>query len=103
MPGQRKRKQRHQEQARRNAARFAPDAGHWEVVFTTRDESEWNAYIRRLRAEDPGPDRSALSMDIFCGRLTHPTTYRLRRFVPTTTAAGNAPAEKSDESPGRPG
>ncbi|MFC9930291.1 hypothetical protein [Streptomyces sp. NPDC127190] len=86
MPGQRKRKQQRERQRRaeaeRAAARFAPEAGHWEVLFQTQDETEWRSYVRRLRASDEQLDWSAVRMDTFCGRLVQPTTYRLSVFVP---------------------
>ncbi len=66
----------------RAAARFAPDAGRWEVLFETQDESEWHAHIRRLRASDTQIDRAAMRVDRLCGRLTQPTTFRLSLFVP---------------------
>ncbi|WP_262057148.1 hypothetical protein [Streptomyces sp. STR69] len=58
------------------------EAGGWEVVFETQDESAWRAYLRLLRAADEQIDWSAARMDTFCGRLTQPTTYRLSLFVP---------------------
>ncbi|MET7298628.1 hypothetical protein [Embleya sp. NPDC005575] len=91
MPGQRKRKQRQQEQRRRDAARFAPDAGHWEVVFETQDQAEGDAHLRRMRAEDADFDPSAIRIEILCGRLTNPSSYRLSRFVPNPTSV---PAEE---------
>lgn len=81
MPGQRRRKRRQQAERQRAAGRFAPEAGHWEVLFETRDEAEWHAHLRRLRASDPGFDWSATRVDMLCGRLVRPTTYRLSRFV----------------------
>jgi hypothetical protein len=82
MPGQRKRRGQQQDGAQRAAARFAPDAGYWEVLFETQDESEWHAHIRRLRASDMQIDWTAVRMDTLCGRLTQPTTFRLSLFVP---------------------
>ncbi|KDN81753.1 hypothetical protein [Kitasatospora cheerisanensis] len=94
MPGQGKRRRKRQDEARRNAARHAPEAGTWEVLFTTQDEEEWAAYLRRFRAERPPVDESDLRMDMFCGRLIHPTTYRLSRFVPhPAPTPPNRPAE----------
>ncbi len=52
------------------------------MLFETRDESEWHAHIRRLRASDPRIDWSAVRVDTLCGRLAHPTTFRLSLFVP---------------------
>ncbi|POX49004.1 hypothetical protein C3489_25890 [Streptomyces sp. Ru71] len=85
MPGQRKRKRRQQAERQRAAERFAPEAGHWEVLFETRDEQEWHDHLRRVRAAAPHADWSAMRVDMLCGRLTHPTTYRLSRFVPRDT------------------
>lgn len=86
VPGQRKRKRQRQRQqqdeAQRTAARFAPDAGRWEVLFETQDESQWHAHIRRLRASDTQIDWTAVRADMFCGRLVQPTTFRLSLFVP---------------------
>ncbi|MFI6037485.1 hypothetical protein ACIBBD_25575 [Streptomyces sp. NPDC051315] len=82
MPGQRKRKRQRQDEAQRAAARFAPAAGRWEVLFETRDESEWRAHMRRLRASDTRIDWTAVRVDTLCGRLTQPTTFRLSLFVP---------------------
>jgi hypothetical protein len=81
VPGQRKRK-RQQEVARRQlAARDAVGAGRWEVIFETQDETEWQAYVRRLRAGEIRIDGSVLRVDTLCGRLVQPTTYRLSLFV----------------------
>jgi hypothetical protein len=77
MPGQRKRKR----EGRRRAEAFAAGAGHWEVVFETQDEAEWRAYMGHVRTSRELGDLSTLRMDTLCGRLIHPTTYRLSRFV----------------------
>lgn len=82
MPGQQKRRRRQQDATRRAAARFAPDAGHWRVVFETRDETTWRNELDRLRTADPRLDETALRIDTLCGRLTQPTTYRVSRWVP---------------------
>lgn len=82
MPGQRKRKRQQRDEGQRDAARFAPGTGRWEVLFETQDASDWLTHIRRLRASDPRIDWTAVRMDTFCGRLVHPTTYRLSLFVP---------------------
>ncbi|MFI6846191.1 hypothetical protein OG535_00895 [Kitasatospora sp. NBC_00085] len=82
MPGQRKRRRQREDEIRRAAARFAPDAGSWDVLFETQDESEWRAHIQHLRATDRQIDWTAVRMDTFCGRLVQPTTYRLSLFVP---------------------
>ncbi|PWJ03693.1 hypothetical protein DKG34_31600 [Streptomyces sp. NWU49] len=85
MPGQRKRRCQQQDEAQLTAARFAPDAGRWEVLFETRDEAEWHAHLRRLRASDTRIDWTATRADRLCGRLTRPTTFRLGLFVPGAT------------------
>ncbi|MEU8464575.1 hypothetical protein [Streptomyces sp. NPDC029003] len=82
MPGQRKRKRGQYADARQAAAPSASGAGRWEVLFETQDEAEWRAHIHRLRASGTRTDWTLLRMDTFCGRLIHPTTYRLSRFVP---------------------
>ncbi|MEU0343584.1 hypothetical protein ABZ092_32685 [Streptomyces bobili] len=82
MPGQRKRRRQQQDEVRRAAARFAPDEGHWEVLFETQDEAEWHARVRRLRASDTQIDWTAVRVDRLCGRQTQPTTFRLSLFVP---------------------
>ncbi|EFE68187.1 LOW QUALITY PROTEIN: integrase, partial [Streptomyces viridosporus ATCC 14672] len=69
MPGQRKRRCQQQDEAQLTAARFAPDAGRWEVLFETRDEAEWHAHLRRLRASDTRIDWTATRADRLCGRL----------------------------------
>lgn len=85
MPGQRKRRRKQQDEWRRRAARTAPGKGHWEVVFETQDESQWDAYVRALRAGKVRIDGESTRVDVLCGRLMQPTTYRLRVFVPDTT------------------
>ncbi len=88
MPGQRKRKRRQQEAGRRVSARSGADAaGRWEVIVETQDPSEWRARLRRLRAEHGQIDWSMTRVDTLCGRLAHPTTYRLSHFVPNAEAA----------------
>ncbi|MEV6330667.1 hypothetical protein [Streptomyces sp. NPDC051909] len=82
MPGQRKRKRQREREARRATARFAPEAGTWDVRFTTHDAEEFHAYIRRLRESEPDLDWETVRLDQFCGRLVHPDTYRLSVFVP---------------------
>ncbi|MFD0358172.1 hypothetical protein ACFVHW_31225 [Streptomyces sp. NPDC127110] len=95
MPGQRKRKRRRQDEVRRSVARFAPDAGRWEMLFETQDASEFHAHVRRLRESDPEIDWSAVRVDNFCGRLIYPDTYRLSLFVPDPVpAASRPPAER---------
>lgn len=84
VPGQRKRKRREREDREQAAVRFAPEAGHWDVLFETQDDAEFRAHLRSLRAGNERIDWSAVRVDTLCGRSTHPTTYRLSVFVPTT-------------------
>jgi hypothetical protein len=98
VPGQRKRKRQRQrqqqEQAQRAAARFAPDAGRWEVLFETQDEPQWRAHLRRLRASDTQIDWTAVRADMLCGRLVQQTTYRLSLFVPNSAPdSGQGPPD----------
>lgn len=79
MPGQGRRRRRAEAERQRLAARTAPDAGRWEVMCETRDEAELRAQQSRLR--EAGVDGSMIRIDVLCGRLTLPTTYRLSRFV----------------------
>ncbi|MDW8805450.1 hypothetical protein P1P68_11850 [Streptomyces scabiei] len=81
MFGQRRRRRGQQSEARRTAAHFASEAGRWEVLFETQDESEWHTHLRRLRASDDQIDWTAVRLDRLCGRHTHPTTFRLSVFV----------------------
>ncbi|MEU6375256.1 hypothetical protein [Streptomyces sp. NPDC046909] len=81
MPGQRKRK-RQQGGGRQAAVSTGPGAGRWQVIFETQDESEWHAHLRRLRAGSERIDWARTRIDTLCGRLLHPTTYRLSLFVP---------------------
>ncbi|WP_406377034.1 hypothetical protein OG788_02650 [Streptomyces sp. NBC_00647] len=79
VPGQRKRKRRQDAERQRHAARTAPDAGRWELIFETPDEAELRAHLRRLR--EARIDGSMIRIDTLCGRLVQPTAYRLSRFV----------------------
>nr|WSX51352.1 hypothetical protein OG409_21865 [Streptomyces sp. NBC_00974] len=86
MPGQRKRK-RSRERAHQ---RTANTPGRWEPLFSTEDHAELQAYVRRLYAEGTVTDPSLLRIDVFCGRLTHPTTHQLSVFVPDAPDAPEA-------------
>ncbi|WP_377266989.1 hypothetical protein [Peterkaempfera sp. SMS 1(5)a] len=89
MPGQRKRK-RARERAALASTEFQEGPGHWEVVFSTEDESALRAHVRRLRAENRIAEDALLRADILCGRLVQPTTYQLSVWVadpPGATAA----------------
>ncbi|MFD7702768.1 hypothetical protein [Streptomyces caelestis] len=99
MPGQRRRRRRQQDEARRAAARSAPGAGRWEVLFETRDESEWHAHIRRLRASGTPIDWTAVRVDTLCGRLAHPTTFRLSLFVPKADPSPDLAALRDPADP----
>ncbi|KMO99628.1 hypothetical protein [Streptomyces roseus] len=81
MPGQQKRK-RSRERAHRRAAAVP---GHWEPLFSTQEQTELKEYVRRLAAER-GISPECVRIDQFCGRLTHPTSYRVSVFVPEGSA-----------------
>ncbi|MFI1443625.1 hypothetical protein [Streptomyces fructofermentans] len=51
------------------------------MVFETRDESEFHARLRDLRAGNEPYDKELVRIDTFCGRLSHPTVRRLSVFV----------------------
>ncbi|MEU4039860.1 hypothetical protein [Streptomyces collinus] len=66
------------------------------MVFETQDEAEWHAYMRRLRGGEIRElpiDESMLRVDMLCGRLVQPTTYRLSLFV-ATSAGGPGAADR---------
>ncbi|MFF4105285.1 hypothetical protein [Streptomyces sp. NPDC001903] len=77
MPGQQKRK-RSRERAHRRAAAVR---GHWQPLFSTQEQAEMKEYVRRL-ATERGISPECVRIDQFCGRLTHPSTYRVSVFVP---------------------
>ncbi|MFE2879406.1 hypothetical protein ACFXG6_17225 [Streptomyces roseus] len=77
MPGQHKRK-RSRERAHRRAAAVR---GHWEPLFSTQEQGEMKEYVRGL-ATERGISPECVRIDQFCGRLTHPTSYRVSVFVP---------------------
>ncbi|WP_327306232.1 hypothetical protein OG730_24310 [Streptomyces sp. NBC_01298] len=82
MPGQRKRAR-----SRIRATQRTADArGRWEPLFSTAEESEVRAYVGRLRADGTVSDPSQLRIDLFCGRLEHPSTYQVSLFVPEDPA-----------------
>jgi len=62
------------------------EAGRWEVLFETQEESEWRAHLRGLRAAGGQIDWAMTRIDTLCGRLSQPTTYRLSLFVPDPEA-----------------
>ncbi|WP_406183286.1 hypothetical protein [Streptomyces sp. NBC_01006] len=86
MPGQQKRK-RSRERAHRRA-KAVP--GHWEPLFSTQEHAEMKEYIHRLIADGEVTDPETLRIDQFCGRLTHPTSYRVSVFVPDGVPDGSA-------------
>jgi hypothetical protein len=59
------------------------------VIFESRDQAELHAHLGRLR--EARVDESTIRIDTLCGRLVHPTTYRLSRFVAN-------PASESDRA-----
>ncbi|MER8230628.1 hypothetical protein [Streptomyces sp. NPDC094049] len=93
MPGQRKRKNR-----QRAVGPTDPGAGRWEVLFETRDESEWRAHIRRLRAGPERIDWTSTRVDVLCGRLERATTYRLSRFAPASASAFDSGSDSAHGS-----
>lgn len=81
MPGQRKRKRRARDENQRASATLA--AGwRWEVICETEDSDQLRARLRSLHEERPDTDPSRVRIDTLCGRLKHPTTYRLSVLVP---------------------
>ncbi|WP_327253301.1 hypothetical protein [Streptomyces sp. NBC_01244] len=84
MPGQRKRART---RSRIRATQRTADApGRWEPLFSTTEQSELRTYLDRLRADGTVTDPSQLRIDLLCGRLAHPTTYRVSLFVPEDSA-----------------
>ncbi|MHA6758424.1 hypothetical protein [Streptacidiphilus sp. PAMC 29251] len=90
MPGQRKREVGRQ----KAAARFA-EAGHWDVLIETQDESDWHAQVRRLRAENQQIDWTAVrpvaakQPSITCGLYWSIYSLRLTaRVINPKSAAG---------------
>ncbi|MEV7025903.1 hypothetical protein [Kitasatospora sp. NPDC093558] len=80
MPGQRNRRRKQEDELRRQGeARAAVEAtaGPWEVLFSTEDHRELKAFVQRLYRDGLPPDTEVVS-DMLCGRLVHPTVYRLR-------------------------
>ncbi|WP_405491828.1 hypothetical protein [Streptomyces sp. NBC_00096] len=81
MPGQRKRK-RSRERARQ---RTEDTPGRWEPLFSTQDQAELREHLHRLVTDGTAKDPSQLRIDTYCGRLAHPSTYRISIFVPDTS------------------
>ncbi|MEU8511729.1 hypothetical protein AB0C76_09095 [Kitasatospora sp. NPDC048722] len=85
MPGQRNRRRKQEEELRRQSeARAAAGAaaGPWEVLFSTEDHREFRAFVHRLYASGDLPTDAEVVHDMLCGRLVHPTVYRLRMRRP---------------------
>ncbi|MFE1321532.1 hypothetical protein [Kitasatospora phosalacinea] len=81
MPGQRKRKQRREAELRSRADRYR--GWRWQLLHSTQDHDEFRSYLRGLRDDRSLPyDESRLRLDVLCGRLVHPTTYRVSVLVP---------------------
>ncbi|MGW7544618.1 hypothetical protein ACWGKQ_26470 [Streptomyces sp. NPDC054770] len=83
MTGRQKSTGRQRPRSSRTPTPRAPDTGRWETVFETQDESEWRARLRRPRNSEQRFDWTNARLDVLCGRLERPTTYRLSVFVPT--------------------
>ncbi|MEU6862744.1 hypothetical protein ABZ924_05615 [Streptomyces sp. NPDC046876] len=83
MPGQRKRKRARERGLRESEL----PPGHWEPLFSTQDQAELRAYVRRLHEERTITDPRLLRIDMFCGRLRHPTTHRISVYVPDQPTA----------------
>ncbi|MFJ7776260.1 hypothetical protein [Streptomyces yangpuensis] len=84
MPGQRRRKERQRRHDERHRPENVP--GRWEPVFESQQDAELRDFLRRLRAEGTVTDPSRIRIDMFCGRLIHPTTYRVSIYVPDASA-----------------
>ncbi|MFE1831102.1 hypothetical protein [Streptomyces yangpuensis] len=84
MPGQRRRKERRRRHDERHRPENVP--GHWEPVFASQEDAELRDFLRRLRSEGTVTDATHIRIDTFCGRLIHPTTYRVSVYVPDASA-----------------
>lgn len=51
-------------------------------MFSTQDETELRAQVRRMCAEGEVTDPSMIRVDMACGRLRSATSYQLSLFVP---------------------
>ncbi|WP_060179458.1 hypothetical protein [Streptomyces sp. IMTB 1903] len=80
MPGQRRRRQRRQRHEERHRPEAVP--GRWEPLYETQEQAELREFLRRLRDEGRVTDPAHIRIDTFCGRLTHPTAYRVSVYVP---------------------
>lgn len=80
MPGQRKRKQRRLRETDRRSLPEGP--GRWETLLSTEDHEEFRTFVHRMYAQGLATDPNLVRLDQFCGRLQHPTTYRVSVFVP---------------------
>ncbi|MFD6423024.1 hypothetical protein [Streptomyces sp. NPDC060198] len=96
MPGQAKRKRRREAEGRRAAARTAPELGRWEIVLQTTEQAELRDFLRGLR--EAGVDGAMFQISMLCGRLKHPTTHQVSRFVPYP-AGEPAGGQCADEQP----
>jgi hypothetical protein len=79
VPGQGKRRRRQEAERQRTAARTAPDAGRWEVIFETHDHTELCTQLRRLR--EGGVDAAMIRIDAPCTRAAGLAAYLVSRFV----------------------
>ncbi|WP_328739792.1 hypothetical protein OHA91_21750 [Streptomyces erythrochromogenes] len=80
MPGQRRRRQRQQRHDERHRPECVP--GRWEPLFETQGHTELQQFLRRFQEEGRVTDPAHIRIDTLCGRLTHPTTYRVSAYVP---------------------
>ncbi|APU40743.1 hypothetical protein ACFCYM_10085 [Streptomyces sp. NPDC056254] len=84
MPGQRRRKQRRQRHDERHRPENVP--GRWEPLFESQEHAELRDFLRSLRAAGTVADPAHIRIDTFCGRLNHPTAYRVSVYVPDPAA-----------------
>ncbi|MFJ6780826.1 hypothetical protein [Streptomyces yangpuensis] len=84
MPGQRRRKERQRRHDERHRPENVP--GRWEPLFEAQEDAEVRDFLRRLRTEGTVIDPAHIRIDRFCGRLVHPTTYRVSVYVPDASA-----------------
>ncbi|MFK0191241.1 hypothetical protein [Kitasatospora sp. NPDC090308] len=75
MPGQRKRERRQDGERRRHAEEHT--GWQWHPLHSTQDADALRAYLRSCPY-----DASHLRVDTLCGRLAHPTTYRVSVLMP---------------------
>ncbi|WP_344437893.1 hypothetical protein [Kitasatospora nipponensis] len=62
------------------------------MIFETGDNAELRIHLRGL--QEAGIDASMIRIDTLCGRLQHPSGYRLSRFV--TDPTGESDSDHAD-------